>query len=66
MELLAECLEGRTEDQQIEDLVPLCLLSLNPNVCGLCHCLGAGYSDKDFPLEETIFLETWNINSLKD
>jgi hypothetical protein len=67
MELLAIKLEGKREDlQSIQLLVPLCHLSLNPNVCGLRRCPRTGYSDEELPLEERIFLDTWDINSSKD
>jgi hypothetical protein len=67
MELLAIKLEGKREDLQcIQVLVPLRHLSLNPNVCGLRRCFRVGYSDEELPLEERIFLDTWDINSSKD
>ena len=44
-------------------LVPVRHLSLDPNVCGLRRRLGVGYSDKDLPLEETTFLDAWDIIS---
>ena len=61
-------LEGKREDvQRIKVLVPLRHLSLNPNVRGLRRCRRVGYSDEEFPLlEETIFLDTWDINSSKN
>jgi hypothetical protein len=67
MGLLAIKLEGKREDVQwIQVLVPLRRLSLDPNVCGLRHYLQVGYGDEELPLEETIFLDTWDINSPKD
>jgi hypothetical protein len=59
---------GKREDLQcVQTLVPLRHLSLNPNVCGLRLCLLVGYSDEELPLlEETIFLDTWDINSSKN
>jgi hypothetical protein len=59
--------EGKREGLQwIQVLVPLRDLSLNPNVCGLRRCLGAGYSYEELPLEERIFLDTWDIMGSKD
>ena len=67
MERLTIKLEGKMKDLQcIQGLVPVRYLFLNPNVCGLRRCLRVGYSDEEFPLEERIFLDTWDINSLKD
>jgi hypothetical protein len=67
MELLAIELEGKREDlQKIQVLVPIRHLSLNRNVFGLRRCLGVGYSDEDVPLQETIFLDTWDINGMTD
>jgi hypothetical protein len=67
MEHLAIKSEGKREDLQcIQVLVPFRHLSLNPNVCGLRRYLGVGYSYEELPLEERIFLDTWNINSSKD
>jgi hypothetical protein len=67
MEVSAVKLEGEREELQcIQFLVPLCRPFLNPNVCGLRRCLGVGYSDEELPLEERIFLDTWDINSSKD
>jgi hypothetical protein len=60
-------LEGKREDPQwIQVLVPLRHQSLNPNVCGLHCCLSVGYSNEELPLEESIFLDTWDIMSSKD
>jgi hypothetical protein len=67
MKLLAIKLEGKKgELQLIQILVPLRHLSLNSNVCGLRRCARVGYSDEELPFEETIFLDTWDINSSKD
>jgi hypothetical protein len=67
LEVLAIELEGKREDLQcIQVMVPLRDLSLNPNVCSLRRRLRVGYSDEELPLEETIFLDTWDINSPKD
>jgi hypothetical protein len=67
MELLAIKLEGEREDLQwIQVLVPLRYMSLNPNLCGLRRYLRVGYSNEEFPLEEKIFLDTWDINSSKN
>jgi len=62
MELLAIKLEGKTEVLQcIKVLVPLHQPSLNMNVCGL-HCSRRdGYSNEKPPLEDTIFLDNWDI-----
>jgi hypothetical protein len=49
--------------QCIQFLVPLRYLSLNPNVCGLCRSPEVGYSDKEFPLEKMIFLDSRDIMS---
>ena len=58
--------EGKRDDVQcIQFLVPLCHLPLDRNVFGLRRCLRVGYSDGDLPLEETIFLDIWDINSRK-
>lgn len=64
-------LEGKREDlQRIHVLVPIRRLSLNRNVRGLRRFLGAGYSDKEFPLasdsEKSIFFDAQGINSPKD
>ena len=64
MEDFSHKLEGKREDlQRIQDLVPLRDLSLNRNVSGLrrCRIRVIGYRDEDFPLEERIFLYTWDI-----
>jgi hypothetical protein len=67
MEVLAIKLEGKREDPQwIQVLVPLRHLSLNLNVCGLRRCLGVGYGDEELPLEEGVFLITWDIIDSKD
>jgi hypothetical protein len=69
MEPLTIKLEGKTKDLQwIQVLVPIRHLSLrvNPNVCGFRCYLSVGYSDEDFPLEERIFLNTWDIIASKD
>jgi hypothetical protein len=59
--------EGVTEDLQwIQVLVPVCHLSLNPNVYGLRRCLRVGYSNEELSLEERIFLDTWDVISSKD
>jgi hypothetical protein len=66
-ERLTVKLEGDMRDpQRIQILVPLRYLSLNPNVCGLRRCLSVGYRDEEIPLEESIFLDIWDINSSKD
>jgi hypothetical protein len=60
---------GKREDLQwIQVLVPLRHISLDPNIRGRHCCLkvGSGYSDEDLPLEEIIFLDTWDIRSSKD
>jgi hypothetical protein len=60
-------LEGKREDlQRIQVLVPIRHLPLNRNVFGLRRCLRVGYSDEEVPLQETIFLDTWDINGMKD
>jgi hypothetical protein len=67
MEVLDIKLERKREDVQcIQVLVPLRRLSLNPDVCGLRRCPRVGYSDEELPLEETILLDTWDINGSKD
>jgi hypothetical protein len=67
MELLGVKLEGKKEDLQwIQVLVPIRHVSLNRNVYGLRRCLRAGYCDDEFLLQETIFLDTWDINGTKD
>jgi hypothetical protein len=67
MEVLAIPLKGKMKDLQcIQVLVPLRHLSLHRNVCGLRRCLKAGYSDENFPLQEMIFLDAWDINDMKD
>ena len=60
-------LMGKREVLQcIQYLVPLRDLSLNTNVFGLRRCLRVGYSYKDLPLEERIFLDSWDIMGSKD
>jgi hypothetical protein len=67
MDLLAIKLKGKKEDPQcVQVLVPLRHLPINPNVCGLCCCLRAGYCNEELPLEERMFPDTWDINSSKD
>ena len=68
MEILAIEREGKREDLQwIEVLVPIRLVSLNRNVCGLRHrCPRAVHSNEEFPLQETIFLDAWGIDSPMD
>ena len=57
---------GKREDLQwAQVLVPIRNVSLNRNVCGLRRCLGVGYCDEEFPVQETIFLGTWDINGAK-
>ena len=66
MELLALEPEGKREDlQRIQILVPIRDLSLHRNVFGLRRCHGVGYNDAEVPLEK-IFLDNWDINSVKD
>ena len=66
MELLALEPEGKREDlQRIQVLVPIRHISLNRNVFGRRRCLRVGYGDAEFPLEK-IFLDTWDINGMKD
>ena len=67
MERLAIRFEGKREDPQcFQILVPPRHLSLNPNVWGLRRCFRVGYSNKELPLEETIFLDAWDIISSED
>jgi hypothetical protein len=67
MELLGIKLEGKREDLQwIQVLVPIRHTSLNRNVCGLRRCLRDGNSDEEFPLQETTFLDTWDISGTED
>ena len=67
MELLGIKLNGKWEGVQwVEVLVPIRSLSLNWSVCGLRRCLSIGYNDKEPPLKEKIFLDTWEIYSPKD
>jgi len=67
MEILVRNLEGTKQDPQgIQVLIPLRRLSLNSSVCRLRSCLMVGYCNKDLPLEETIFLDTWDIVGSKD
>ncbi len=67
MEILVRKLEGTKEDPQgVQVLIPLCRLSFNPSVCRLCSCLTVGYSNEDLPIEETIFLDTWDVLGSKD
>jgi hypothetical protein len=67
MEILAIELEGKREDlQRIQVLVPIRHMSLHRNVCGLRRCLRARYRDGDFPVQDSIFLDTWDINGMKD
>ena len=53
----------REDVQSIQLLVPLRYLALNLNVCGFHRSLEVGYRDKDFPLENNIFLDAWDIMS---
>ena len=63
---LALELEGKRENlQRIQFLVPIRHLSLNRNVFGLRRCLKVGYDDAEVPLAK-IFLDTWDINGMKD
>ena len=65
--LLGIKLKGKWEGVQwVQVLVPIRSLSLNWSVCGLCRCLSIGYGDKEFPLEERIFLDSWDIYGPKD
>jgi len=65
--ILVKKLEGNKEDLQgVQVLVPLGRLSLNQSGCRLCRCLTVGYSDEELPLEEAIFLDTWEILGSKD
>jgi len=68
MEILVKKLEVNKEDLQgIQVLVPLCRLSFNLSVCCLCRRLTVGYSnEEELPLEETIFLDTWDTLGSKD
>ena len=67
MEVLSIKLKGKWEGVQwVQVLVPIRSLSFNRSVCGLRRCLIIGYSDKDLPLEERIFLDSWDIYSPKD
>ena len=66
MKLLALEPEGEREDlQRTQVLVPIRDLSLDRNVIGLCRCLRVRYCDAEVPLEK-IFLDNWDINSMKD
>jgi hypothetical protein len=63
---LALELGGKREDlQRTQVLVPIRHLSLNRNVFGLRRCLRVGYGDAEVPLAK-IFLDTWEINGMKD
>jgi hypothetical protein len=67
MELLTMKLEGKMKDpQRIQVLAPLRHPSINRNVCGLRRCSSVGYGDEELPVEERIFLDTWDINSSKN
>ena len=69
MELFSHKLERKREDlQRIQDLVPLRHLSLNRNLCSLCSCLirVVGYRHEEFPLEERVLLNNWDIIGPKD
>jgi hypothetical protein len=67
MEVLAIVLEGKREDVQwVQVLVPIRYVFLNRNVCGIHCCLSVGYCDEEFPLQETIFLDTRDISDTKD
>ncbi len=60
-------MEGNKEDLQgVQVLVPLRRLSLNPNVYRLCRHLAVGHGNEELPLEETIFLDDWDILGSKD
>ena len=67
MKRLAIRLEGKRKVLQwIQVLVPLRDLSLNRNVCSLRRCLRVGYSHEVPPLDERIFLDSWDIIGSKD
>ena len=67
MELLYIKLGGKRDDlQSVKYLVPLCHVSLNRNVCGPHRRFSVGYCDEEFPLQETIFLDTRDIDGTKD
>jgi hypothetical protein len=67
MEIFGINFEGKKEDLQwIQVLVPIRDLSLNRNVWGLRRCFRVGYGDENFPLEERIFLDGWDVNSSND
>ena len=67
MEVSGIKLKGKWEGvQRVQVLVPIRSLSLNRSVCGLRSRLSIGYGDKDLPLEERIFLDSWDIYSPKD
>jgi hypothetical protein len=67
MKLLTMKMEEDMEDtHHIKVLVPLCHLSLNPNVCGLRRCFSVGYRDEELSVEERIFLDIRDIHSSKD
>ena len=67
MELLGIELKEKWDGvQYVQVLVPIRSLSLNWSVCGLRRCLSIGYSNKEPPLKEKIFLDTWEIYSPKD
>jgi hypothetical protein len=60
-------LEEKTDDLQcVQVLVPLGHLALNWDVFAPCRCLEAGYSDGEFPILDTIFLDAWDIDGVKD
>jgi hypothetical protein len=52
--------------QRIKVLVPIRHVSPNRNVCGLRCCLRGGYCDEELPLQETILIDTRDINRTKD
>jgi len=69
MGILVKKLEVNKEDLQgIQVLVPRRCLSLNPSICFLCRRLTVGNrnSNEELPLEETIFLDTWDTLGSKD
>jgi len=59
--------EGNQEDLQgVQILVPYCRLSFNPSVCRLCRRVTVRYSNEELSLEETIFLDTWDVLGSND
>ena len=67
MKLLSIKLEGKWEDLQwIQVWFQLTIRLSTKTSAGLRRCLRVGNSDEEFPLQQAIFLDTWDIHGSKD